>query len=124
MAHSNQVREFVLSNKGIDLVDVSLGAERVLTGTARVAQEELERAAAVLREEDHRRKLGQLASRQKAIEAQIAALRAEAEVEAAEVTFTIARETLHQRTAQQSNDVMAQLRGADQIGGGRKKGKR
>jgi hypothetical protein len=40
------------------------------------------------------------------------------------VTFTIARETLHQRTAQQSNDVMAQLRGADQIGGGRKKGKR
>jgi circadian clock protein KaiC len=49
MAHSNQVREFVLSNKGIDLVDVSLGAERVLTGTARVAQEELERAAAVLR---------------------------------------------------------------------------
>jgi len=121
MAHSNQVREFVLSDKGIDLVDVYLGAERVLTGTARVAQEELERAAAALREEDHQRKLAQLASRQKAIEAQIAALRAEAEVEAAEVAFTIARETLQQRTTQQSTDVMAQLRGADKTSGSRKK---
>jgi len=124
MAHSNQVREFVLSDKGIDLVDVYLGAERVLTGTARVAQEELERAAAALREEDHQRKLGQLASRQKAIEAQIAALRAESEVEAAEVAFTIARETLQQRTTQQSTDIMAQLRGADITGSGRKKEKR
>ncbi len=124
MAHSNQVREFVLSDKGIDLVDVYLGAERVLTGTARVAQEELERAAAALREEDHQRKLAQLASRQKAIEAQIAALQAEAEVEAAEVAFSIARQTLQQRTTQQNTDVMAQLRGADITGGGRKKERR
>jgi len=124
MAHSNQVREFVLSDNGIDLVDVYLGAERVLTGTARVAQEELERAVAVLRDEDHQRKLGQLASRQKAIEARIAALRAEAEVEAVEVAFTIARETSQQRTARQSTDVMAQLRGADKTGGSRKDEKR
>jgi circadian clock protein KaiC len=123
MAHSNQVREFVLSDKGIDLVDVYLGAERVLTGTARVAQEELERAAGVLREGDHRRKLAQLASRQKAIDAQIAALRAEADIEAAEVTFTIARETLQQRTTRQNTDVMAQLRGAGKTGGDRKNGK-
>jgi len=120
MAHSNQVREFVLSDTGIDLVDVYLGTERVLTGTARVAQEELEGAAAALREEDHRRKLGQLASRQKAIEAQIAALRADAEAEAAEVAFTIARETLQQRTTQRSTDVMAQLRSADKTRGSRK----
>jgi len=124
MAHSNQVREFVLSDKGIDLVDVYLGTERVLTGTARVAQEELEGAAAALREEDHRRKLRQLASRKTAIEAQIAALRAEAEAEAAEVAFTIARETLQQRTTQRSTDVMAQLRSADKTRGSRKEGKR
>ncbi|MCQ9373278.1 circadian clock protein KaiC [Methyloversatilis sp. XJ19-13] len=124
MAHSNQVREFVLSDKGIELVDVYLGAEHVLTGTARVAQEELERAAAALREEDHQRKLSRLASRQKAIEAQIAALRCEAEVESAEVAFSLARETLYQRTARQSTDVMAHLRGADKTGSGRKNGKR
>lgn len=124
MAHSNQVREFVLSDRGIDLVDVYLGAERVLTGTARVAQEAQERAAAALREEDHQGKLGQLANRQKAIEAQIAALRVQAEAEAAEVAFAIARETLRQRTTRQSTDVMAQLRDADKAGGSRTKGKR
>jgi len=124
MAHSNQVREFVLGDKGIDLVDVYLGAERVLTGTARVAQEELERGAVALREEDHKRKLGLLASRQKALDAQIAALRAESEMEAADVAFTIARENFQQRTIQQSTDIMAQLRGADKASGSRKKGKR
>lgn len=124
MAHSNQVREFVLSDTGIDLVDVYLGADRVLTGTARVAQEEQERAATTLRQKDHQRRLGQLANRQKAIEAQIAALRAEAEAEAAEVAFAIARETLQERTTQQNTDVMAQLRGADKTSRSRTKGKR
>ena len=124
MAHSNQVREFVLSDNGIDLVDVYLGAERVLTGTARVAQEEQERAAAALHRKDHERKLRQLAGKQKAIDAQIAALRAEAEAEASEVAFAIARETLQERTTQQNAGVMAQLRGASRTGGSRKKGKR
>jgi circadian clock protein KaiC len=124
IAHSNQVREFVLSDQGIDLVDVYLGAERVLTGTARVAQEDLERAAGVLRDEDHQRKLIQLASRQKAIEAQIAALRCEAEVESAEVAFSIAQESLHHRATQQNTDVMAVLRGANKTGGARSKAKR
>ncbi len=124
MAHSNQVREFVLGDKGIDLVDVYLGAERVLTGTARVAQEALEHAAAVLREEDHQRKLGRLANRQKEIGDQIAALRAEAEFEAAELAFTIARENGQQCTRQQSTHVMAQLRGADDAGPSGKQGKR
>jgi len=45
MAHSNQVREFVLSDAGIDLVDVVLSEDRVLTGTARVAQAAHERYA-------------------------------------------------------------------------------
>ena len=124
MAHSNQVREFVLSDKGIDLVDVYLGADRVLTGTARVAQEEQERAAAALRQKDHQRKLGQLANKQKAIDAQIAALRADAAAEAAEVAFAIAQETLQERTTQQNTDVMAQMRGAGRTASSRKKGRR
>ena len=111
MAHSNQVREFVLSENGIDLLDVYLGSDRVLTGTARVNQEAHERAAAELRCQDHERKLRQLASKRKAIEAQIAALQAEAEVEAAEVNFAIAQESLEETTARQNANSMAQLRG-------------
>ena len=79
MAHSNQVREFVLSDEGIDLVDVHLSGDRVLTGRARIAQEEKERAALTTRHDDHLRTLRQLESKQKTIDAQIAALLAESE---------------------------------------------
>jgi circadian clock protein KaiC len=124
MAHSNQVREFILSDKGIDLVDVYLGDDRVLTGTARVAQEAQERAAATLRGQDHQRKLRQLASKRKLIEAQIAALQAEALVETEEVHFAIAQETLQERAAHQNIDAMARRRGAATNGSGETKAKR
>jgi circadian clock protein KaiC len=45
-AHSNQIREFVLSDDGIEVVPVVIGAEGVLTGSARIAAESFERAAA------------------------------------------------------------------------------
>src|SRR5271154_1565344 len=111
MAHSNQVREFVLSDKGMDLVDVYLGGDRVLTGSARLSQEALERAAAALRAQDHQRKLRQLAGKRQAIEAQIAALQAEAEAETEEVHFAIAQETSLERTTQRNTDAMAVFRG-------------
>jgi circadian clock protein KaiC len=111
MAHSNQVREFVLSDKGIDLVDVYLGGERVLTGSARIAREAQERAAATLSVQDHQRKLRQLASRRKSIEAQIAALQAESEAETEEVHFVIAQETLQEKAMHLNVDAMAQQRG-------------
>jgi len=110
MAHSNQVREFVLSDSGIDLVDVYLGDDRVLTGSARVAQEAQERAAATLRGQDHQRKLRQLAGKQQSIEAQIAALQAEALAESEEVHFAIAQETLQETAKHQNTDAMAKRR--------------
>ena len=111
MAHSNQVREFVLSDNGIDLVDVYLGGDRVMTGSARVAQEARERAAATRRMEDHQRKLRHLASKRKAIEAQIAALQAEAEADTEEVHFIIAQERLQETVTHQNTNAMAQHRG-------------
>jgi len=124
MPHSNQVREFVLSDAGIDLVDVYLGADRVLTGTARVAQAAHERSAAELRRENHERKLRQLASNRKVIEAQIAALNAEGEAEEAEVKFAIAQETLQEKNTHQNSAAMAQLRGGSKASNGQTKGLR
>ena len=49
MKHSNQVREFVITDKGLDLVDVYLGAEGVLTGSAREAQQMQEATGVILR---------------------------------------------------------------------------
>ncbi len=110
MPHSNQVREFILSDKGIDLVDVYLGGDRVLTGSARVSQEAQELAAFTTRGQEHERKLRQLASKRKAIEAQIAALQAEAEVETEEVQFVVSQESLQERATHLTTDAMAQQR--------------
>ncbi|MEJ5990159.1 circadian clock protein KaiC [Ramlibacter sp. PS3R-8] len=92
MRHSNQVREFVFTDHGVDLVDVYLSGERVLTGTARMAQEAQERAASELRTRDHDRRLRDLANRRKALDAQIASLNAEADERAGDVRFAIERE--------------------------------
>lgn len=123
MSHSNQVREFVLNDGGIDLVDVYLGGDRVLTGSARIAQEERERIAMTLRGEDHERKLRQLAAKRKAIEARIAALQAEAEAETEEVHFAIAQESLQAKTELQNHAAMSRHRGGANEANGHK-GKR
>ncbi len=117
LSHSNQVREFVLSGKGIRLVEAYLGDSGVLTGTARVVQEARERDLAALREQDHERRLREITVKRRALDAQIAALQAQAEAEAAEVTFAIARETMNVQASQQSRSTMAQLRGSVKAGG-------
>jgi circadian clock protein KaiC len=77
IAHSNQVREFVLSDQGPRLVEVYVGPEGVLTGSARRAQMQRESSArGAHRIEGERRRLA-LAQRATAIEAQIADLQAQ-----------------------------------------------
>lgn len=49
MHHSNQVREFILTDRGADLQDVYVGPQGVLVGSARAAQEQLERKHKVLK---------------------------------------------------------------------------
>jgi circadian clock protein KaiC len=76
MPHSNQVREFVFSEKGVDLIDVYLAGDRVLTGTARIARAAREAAAGELQKQDHVRRLKGLERRRAAVDAQIAVLTA------------------------------------------------
>ena len=94
MPHSNQVREFVFSNRGVDLVDVYMYGDQVLTGTARTAHEAQVLATTELRERDHARRMSDLSNRRKALDAQITALEVEAEERAGQVAFDIAREKL------------------------------
>lgn len=63
MAHSNQLREFLITSSGVSLVDVYIGTEGVLTGSARLAQtnrEELEQRRAAERVDLAKRKLSRL----------------------------------------------------------------
>jgi circadian clock protein KaiC len=77
MKHSNQIREFLMTSEGIKLEEVYVGPEGVLTGSMRAAQEQREQAAAQAREQELARKQRELGGRRAALEAQIAALRAE-----------------------------------------------
>jgi len=81
MAHSNQVREFVLSAQGVQLIDVYAGGGEVLVGTARLLREAHEREEQVRLQQQQQLSKRHLERRRKAIEAQIAALRAELEAE-------------------------------------------
>lgn len=77
MPHSNQIREFVLTNHGVKLLDVYIGPAGVLTGTARLAQEARERAEGVERKERLQQKSAELKNKRRELEQQIARLQAE-----------------------------------------------
>ena len=79
MAHSNQVREFLITSQGIQLREVYLGPQGVLTGTARIALESRELTEAALNHEEALREKTLADVRRKIVEAQIAALQAELE---------------------------------------------
>ena len=79
MAHSNQIREFLLTARGVDLRDVYVGPEGVLTGSMRLAQEARERAAEAERRRETEGRLRGHERKRRALEAQIALLRAELE---------------------------------------------
>lgn len=77
MAHSNQLREFVLTHKGIQLIPVYIGSGGVLTGSSRVAQQAKELAEAQAREQEMQSRQLEMNRKRLALEAQIAALQAE-----------------------------------------------
>jgi len=81
MAHSNQIREFLLSDNGVDVVPVVIGANGVLTGSARIAADSAERATAegvILESEELARALRR---RRETVDAHVATLRADFEAE-------------------------------------------
>jgi len=85
MAHSNQIREFLISDRGIDVVDAYIGPSGVLTGSARVAQAALEKAAALASQQEAARRKRELERRREAIERQISGLRSDYESETMEM---------------------------------------
>ncbi len=77
MAHSNQVREFIITSKGINLAEVYLEAGGLLMGTARVQKEAQDRALSLECKQEISRKGREFDLKKKTLEGQIAALQAE-----------------------------------------------
>ncbi len=114
MAHSNQVREYRLSDNGAILEDVYVGPGGVLTGAGRVAQEAREKAEALERNQEIERKQRDIERKKSLIEAEIATLRTGFEAEKDELERAIAREKLHQEVLDGEAQAMARSRKADE----------
>lgn len=110
MPHSNQIREFIITDEGIRLKEVYLGPEGVLTGSARVAQEEREKAAEALAQEDLLRKRQLVERRMRALEAQIASIQSEIQSESLELAQAESRYDAALREALRVRSDMAASR--------------
>jgi len=97
MAHSNQIREFLLTDHGVELRDVYVGASGVLTGSARLAQEAQEQAGKLTRLQETERRQLELERKRKALEAQVVALRAEFEAQETETLSIIGKNKYGER---------------------------
>jgi circadian clock protein KaiC len=113
MAHSNQFREFLLTDQGIDLRDIYLGPAGVLTGSARLVQEAHEEAEELQQRHELEQKQQQIKRKRKALEAQIAALQADLAAEEWELQQLARQEALRQKQGQRDRDAMAKIRQAD-----------
>ena len=113
MAHSNQIREFLITSDGIDLVDVYSGPEGVLTGSARQSQEARERAEMLVREQQLERRQRDRERKREVLEARITAMRKEFEIEGEELQRAIDEELTKESVLSQERQAMALKRKAD-----------
>jgi circadian clock protein KaiC len=110
MAHSNQIREFVLSEKGIQLLDVYKGSEGVLFGSARIAQESREESERLRKSEEIERKKRDLESRRIQLENEIDLMRERFAREEGEMKILIGQEISREKAAAKTTREIATRR--------------
>jgi circadian clock protein KaiC len=124
MAHSNQVREFVLGRHGVELLDVYLGPSGVVTGSARLVQEGIEQAQAGAIEREFDRAQAEAMAQRSVLEAQLAALQAELKAQDQVIgQLTLDRRAQDSR-GQLQRRAMAVSRKADRVAGDARGGAR
>lgn len=113
MAHSNQIREFIFSTKGIDLRDVYIGSSGVLTGSARANQEAKNLAEALDCQQQIEIREREIERKKLAIEAQILALNTQFEAEKENLIRLINKEQQRNHTLLLDQQAMIKLKQAD-----------
>lgn len=112
MANSNQIREFILTDHGVELRDVYIGPSGVLTGSARIAQEALEKAEVLTRKHDVEQKKREIERKRKTLDATIATLHTDFESEESEALRMIETEQAMIKRLEQDKIEMAVSRKA------------
>ena len=124
MAHSNQIREFLLTDQGVELRDVYVGASGVLTGSARLTQVAQDQAAQTVRDQEVELRRIELERKRTTLEAQIAVLKAEFAVQEIASLKIIGQEKAEKVQLAQERVDMGLSRKADVNPDGRKAGAR
>jgi circadian clock protein KaiC len=112
MNHSNQIREYQLTSKGVKLIEAYLGSAGVLTGSARIAQEAIDEASALRRRQDSERRGRDGQRKRAALERQISEMRAALEAEEEETRQALDNDAELERRIQAERRAMALQRGA------------
>jgi len=113
IAHSNQVREFVLTDHGIELIDAYIGSDGVLMGSARSSQLAREKAAEIERRLASAQKERELRRKQELYEAQLIALKNHYESERDAILRDLDEEKKRLELANAQRLEIARLRRAD-----------
>jgi len=116
IAHSNQVREFVVTDHGIELIDAYIGAEGVLMGSARSSQLARETAAQVQRGLATEQKTRELQLKQQLYEAQLLALKGQYESDRDAIVRELEQEKEREKMVANQRLEIARLRQADKDG--------
>ena len=116
MKHSNQIREFLITANGIDLQDVYVGPEGVLTGSLRAAQEAREKAAAAQREHEMQQRQADLDRRRAELQAQIVTLQHEVTSIEQDLQAQRAQYDAESRTLEEQREAAALRRGGEPVG--------
>lgn len=117
MPHSNQLREYRLTHKGLYLEDVYVGPQGVLTGAARATREAEEKAVSLAHLEEIKRKEREIKRKRAVLDAQITALSADYEAEEEDLRKGISEIQRGERAAGLQRTKIASLRRADKGGG-------
>ena len=113
MAHSNQLREFVLSDKGIQLLDVYKGSEGVFFGSARMAQESGEIDERLRKNEEIERKKREIESKRKLMEIEIEILKEKYAREEVDMKILIGQDISREKAEAKTTKEIATQRQID-----------
>jgi circadian clock protein KaiC len=110
MAHSNRIREFVLSSEGVRLVPPYIGSGVALTGSSRVAQEAKEKAEALVRYQEIEQRQEALERKRSALDAQIKVMKMDFAAEELELERIIRMQQSRETQLELERDAMNRIR--------------
>ncbi|MCB2409981.1 circadian clock protein KaiC [Hymenobacter lucidus] len=108
MSHSNKVREFLVTDQGIQLLDVVIGPAGIVTGAGRLTQQLHEQAQTLAAQQEQERKDRELERRRRVLEATIGNLRTEFESVEEELRQINDEELARQKTLAHNKAQFAQ----------------